>query len=58
MTLKDIELKIIEAVTELNSNPTIKNYIKFEHLLDLYSDVHKDEYGFRPSIGGFREYDD
>ena len=43
-----IEDQLNALIEEVNTNPTMENIGKFEAMLEFYSDIFKDKYGFRP----------
>ena len=51
------ENQLNALVEEVNTNPTMENVGKFEAMLEFYSDIFKDTYGFRPrtQINGFKK---
>ena len=57
MEVADYKQKIIKAIGELNANPTKNGLEVVESMIDFYSDIYKDENGFRPrrDIGEFRD---
>ena len=56
MELHEYKAKILEAIKELNNNPSFENLGTVESMIDFYSDCYKDECGIRPrnDIGYFR----
>ena len=48
MEAADYKQKIIKAINELNANPTRNGFDVVESMIDFYSDIYKDENGFRP----------
>jgi len=48
MEVADYKQKIIKAIGELNANPTRNGFDVVESMIDFYSDIYKDENGFRP----------
>ena len=57
MEINEYKEKIINTIkTELNVTPSYETLGKVESMIDFYSDVYKDENGFRPraDIGFFR----
>ena len=56
MTLEEYKKLIIDEINELNANPCYETLGKVESMIDFYSDIYKDENGFRPraDIGFFR----
>ena len=49
--------KIDSFISEVNAEPTIEMIAKLESWLDMYSDIYKEQYGYRPrhDIAWFRE---
>lgn len=56
-TVSEYREKIIQTIeNELNATPSYETLGKVESMIDFYSDIYKDENGFRPraDIGFFR----
>ena len=54
--LKNLSNRIEDKINVYLNNQTLDNLFAIENLIEIYSDVHKDEYGFRPreELGYFR----